>query len=124
MTTHRVAAVQFQHAPGDKDANLRTISEFVQQAATTSVELVVFPECCVSGYWHLRHLSRSQLTELAEAVRRRFPELPVLFATGYAENSPAYERLVEVGALMLSKPYRKETLSQSIAAALAQRDLV
>ena len=64
MTTHRVAAVQFQHAPGDKDANLRTISEFVQQAATTSVELVVFPECCVSGYWHLRHLSRS----LAEAV--------------------------------------------------------
>ncbi len=68
MTTHRVAAVQFQHAPGDKDANLRTISEFVQQAATTSVELVVFPECCVSGYWHLRHLSRSQLTELAEAV--------------------------------------------------------
>ncbi len=66
--TLRVAAVQFQHAPGDKSANLNIIRRFVEQAAAQRVELICFPECCISGYWHLRHLTREQLTELAEPV--------------------------------------------------------
>ncbi len=68
MKNIRVAAVQFQHAPGDKHANLATIRRFVKQAAEQRVELIVFPECCISGYWHLRRLSRDQLLELAEPV--------------------------------------------------------
>ncbi len=66
--TLRVAAVQFQHAPGDKTANLATLGRFVEQAAAQNVELICFPECCISGYWHLRHLTRSQLEALAEPV--------------------------------------------------------
>ena len=66
--TLRVAAVQFQHAPGDKPANLDVIRRFVEQAAAQRVQLICFPECCISGYWHLRHLTREQLTELAEPV--------------------------------------------------------
>ena len=66
--TLRVAAVQFQHAPGDKSANLDVIRRFVEQAAAQRVQLICFPECCISGYWHLRHLTREQLTELAEPV--------------------------------------------------------
>jgi hypothetical protein len=64
----RVAAVQFQHAAGDKAANLATIGAFVAQAAERGVELICFPECCISGYWHLRHLSQEQMRELAEPV--------------------------------------------------------
>lgn len=64
----RVAAVQFQHAPGDKSANLDVIQRFVRQAAGEGVQLIVFPECCISGYWHLRKLSREQLWELAEPL--------------------------------------------------------
>jgi predicted amidohydrolase len=64
----RVAAVQFQHAPGDKPANLDIIGRFVEQAAERQVQLICFPECCISGYWHLRHLTRAQLVELAEPV--------------------------------------------------------
>jgi predicted amidohydrolase len=30
--------------------------------------MIAFPECCITGYWHLRHLSREELTELAEPV--------------------------------------------------------
>ncbi len=59
--TLRVAAVQFQHAPGDKSANMAMIRRFVEQAAAQNVELICFPECCISGYWHLRHLTREQM---------------------------------------------------------------
>jgi predicted amidohydrolase len=66
--TLRVAAVQFQHAPGDKPANLAIVRRFVEQAAEQGVQLICFPECCLSGYWHLRHLTREQLDALAEPV--------------------------------------------------------
>lgn len=66
--TLRVASVQFQHAPGDKTANLARIESFCEQSAANDVQLVCFPECCISGYWHLRHLSRDALIDLAEPV--------------------------------------------------------
>jgi predicted amidohydrolase len=68
MRSLRVAAVQFQHLPGDKQANLRFIERFIVEAAARGVELVAFPECCISGYWHLRNLSRDELIELAEPL--------------------------------------------------------
>lgn len=64
----RVAAVQMEHVPSDKQANLAKVRRFVVQAAGQGVEIIVFPECCLSGYWHLRHLSREQLFALAEPV--------------------------------------------------------
>jgi predicted amidohydrolase len=68
MKTLRAAAVQFQHAPGDKTANLATVARFAEQAAANDVKLLAFPECCIGGYWHLRKLSRDELTALAEPV--------------------------------------------------------
>ncbi len=68
MQNVRVAAVQFQHVAGDKDANLATIRRFVQLAAEQDVQIILFPECCISGYWHLRKLSRDQLLQFAEPV--------------------------------------------------------
>ncbi len=68
MQNLRVAAVQFQHVPGDKAANLATIRRLVQQASEQDVQLIAFPECCISGYWHLRNLSREELEELAESA--------------------------------------------------------
>jgi len=66
MRNIRVAATQFQHAAGDKAHNLSIMRRFVERAAAERVEIVAFPECCISGYWHLRKLSRDQLRELAE----------------------------------------------------------
>jgi predicted amidohydrolase len=54
--------------PGDKQANFLKIESFVQQAAALGVRLVVFPECCVTGYWFMRNLSTGQLAELAEPI--------------------------------------------------------
>ena len=68
MKDTKVASVQFEHAPGDKQANLDKVRHFIAEAAEQGVELVVFPEMCVTGYWFLRDLSREQLLALAEPV--------------------------------------------------------
>jgi len=68
MRDLRVASVQFEHRNGDKAANRASIERFTAQAAEAGVEIVAFPECCITGYWFLRHLSREALLELAEPV--------------------------------------------------------
>ena len=68
MKNIKVASIQFEHAPGDKQANLDKVRRFTAEAAEQGVELVVFPEMCVTGYWFLRDLSRDELLELSEPV--------------------------------------------------------
>ena len=66
--TIRAASVQFESMPKDKDANFRKIEAFTAQAAAQGVQLLVFPECCVTGYWFIRNLTAPQLAELAEPI--------------------------------------------------------
>lgn len=68
MRDVRVASVQFEHDPGDKHKNLEKIRAFVEKAAHHRVEMIAFPECCITGYWFLRRLSRNDLVTLAEPV--------------------------------------------------------
>ncbi|MGI6457352.1 MAG: nitrilase family protein [bacterium] len=64
----RAASVQFEHAPGDKVYNLSRIEAYVAQAAQEQTDLIAFPECCITGYWFLRELSRADFFALAEPV--------------------------------------------------------
>ncbi|WP_146526632.1 nitrilase family protein [Novipirellula artificiosorum] len=66
--TLRVGSVQFEAKPGDKDANFRKIEAFVERASNQGVRLIVFPECCITGYWFIRNLSVEQLSQLAESI--------------------------------------------------------
>ena len=66
MRDVRVATVQFQHAPGDKGYNLDRIRRFVDEAARQQVEIIAFPEMCITGYWHTRKLDRDAFAALAE----------------------------------------------------------
>jgi predicted amidohydrolase len=68
MQNVRAAAVQFEPVQADKQANLETIRRFAVRAAEQDVQLLVFPECCITGYWFLRKLSYDQLAALAEPV--------------------------------------------------------
>lgn len=61
MNNIRAASVQFQHVPGDKPANLNKICAFVERAEPSGVDLIVFPEMCINGYWHVRKLRSRQL---------------------------------------------------------------
>ena len=72
MRNIRAATVQFEHSPSDKEYNLGRVTDFVVAAAAQQVELIAFPEMCLTGYWHVRKLSREEIDRLAE----RFPEGP------------------------------------------------
>jgi len=64
----RVAAVQMESVAGDKVANFTTIEAFAKQAARRGVKLLVFPECCITGYWFIRNLTPPALANLAEPI--------------------------------------------------------
>ena len=68
MRDLRVASVQMESAAGDKDANLHKVARFAEQAAAEGAQIVVTPECGLTGYWFLRRLAVPQLAELAERV--------------------------------------------------------
>src|SRR6059036_1982980 len=68
MRDIRVATVQFQHAAGDKAYNFGRILHFATEAARARAEMIAFPEMCLTGYWHVRKLSRAAFEALAEPV--------------------------------------------------------
>lgn len=68
LRTLRVASVQFEAAAANKEANFAKIEAFAGKAAEQDVRLVVFPECCITGYWFIRNLSLEQLGQLAEPI--------------------------------------------------------
>src|SRR2546426_2607230 len=96
----RVASVQFESLPGHKEANFRKIETFVEQAAGQKVRMIIFPECCITGYWFIRNLSARELAQLAEPIfdgpsSRRLIELAKRFGmtigAGLVEAGPAGE---------------------------------
>ena len=64
----RVAAVQMESKAGDKAANFDKMERFAKQAAERGAKLIVFPECCITGYWFIRNLTAEGLDELAEPI--------------------------------------------------------
>jgi CheY-like chemotaxis protein len=54
---------------------------------------------------------------LARLIRRRLPQVRVLFATGFTAEAELPE-----GAALLRKPYAREALLAAIAAALAEEN--
>lgn len=68
MRDVRVAALQIESVAGDKDANFRKLARFAEEAAGRGVEILLAPECCLTGYWFLRNLTVAQLAAIAEPV--------------------------------------------------------
>ena len=62
----KVAAVQFEHRADNKQYNLGRVGHFAGRAAAAGARLVVCPEMCLTGYWHLRRLDAEALRGLAE----------------------------------------------------------
>src|SRR3954471_5173306 len=68
MATIRAGVVQFEHVAGDKEANFAKVEAFARRAAADGVQILAFPECCITGYWYLRNLTREGLAKVAEGV--------------------------------------------------------
>jgi predicted amidohydrolase len=90
----RVATVQFQHRAGDKDYNLSRIEHFARKAAALGADLVLMPEMCIPGYWHVPKLDAAGLAALAEpsegpslkAVTSLAADLNVAIGAGWLEK--------------------------------------
>lgn len=96
MRTLRVASVQFEHAPSDKEANFAKLEHYMRQAAAQGVQLIAFPECCITGYWHLRHLSRDEMHALAEPIPEG-PSVQRLLALSKQYDMTIGAGLIEAG---------------------------
>ena len=68
MNNFKIATAQFEHKSNDKDYNLSTIDKLSKQAAEQGAKMIAFHECSITGYTFARHLSRSQMLELAEII--------------------------------------------------------
>ena len=97
MNKIRAAAVQFNHAPGDKTFNFERIRSFAREAAASDVDLLAFPEMCITGYWHVRKLSRAEIESLAEPVPSG-PSTQALQALASEHDMTIGAGLIESGA--------------------------
>lgn len=68
MKDIRVATVQFNHRANDKNYNLSIIQSYVEKASKQGVKIIVFPEMCVTGYWHVSRLQKSAIDDLSEFI--------------------------------------------------------
>ena len=68
MEKIKIATAQFENKSNDKDYNLSIIDRISNQAAIQGAKMIAFHECSVTGYTFARHLSRSQMLELAEII--------------------------------------------------------
>jgi PAS domain S-box-containing protein len=57
--------------------------------------------------------------ELAEVARKHRPELPILFATGYAENAAIRASFLGSNMAMITKPFTVELLASKVGEMLA-----
>ncbi len=56
--------------------------------------------------------------ELAEQLRSRWPEVRVLYISGYSDDVIAFHGVLQEGATILSKPFTPEALAQKVRAVL------
>lgn len=57
-------------------------------------------------------------TELAKQAHKKRPDLPVIFATGYAEAAVLREGHVQKAENLVTKPYRREDIAKKMSIAL------
>lgn len=57
-----------ESAPAEKRSNLNKIKALAVEAAARGAQIVVTPECSITGYWFMRRLSDADFAALAEPV--------------------------------------------------------
>jgi Predicted amidohydrolase len=68
MDKLKISTAQFENRSGDKEFNLSRIESLAHEAALKGSHVIAFHECSVTGYSFARHLSREEMTDLAEFI--------------------------------------------------------
>jgi predicted amidohydrolase len=99
MTTSHLlnaAVVQFQHQANNKQYNLSVMQRFIERAAADKINILAFPEMCITGYWHVRKLSENKVRALAEPIATG-PSITLIRSLAVK-----YQMLIGVGIIELS----------------------
>ncbi len=95
MQSIKAASVQFNHHQDDKAYNLSIIEKFVEKASLEQVNLIIFPEMCITGYGHVRNLTEHEVRNLAESVPEG-PSSQVLMALAVKHQMTIGAGLIEL----------------------------
>lgn len=86
----KIALSQMHIIPGDREANIQTMLTTINQAKADSVDLLVFPELCVSGYmlsdWWLSPAFIEELQGYNEIIREASDNIAIVFGNIYQDN--------------------------------------
>jgi predicted amidohydrolase len=68
MRNLKISTAQFENRSGDKEFNLSRIEKLAGEASLIGSEVIAFHECSVTGYTFAMHLSKDEMTDLAEFI--------------------------------------------------------
>ena len=94
MNDVRIALAQICPEPGSPESNAEKIIEFMKRAAKEKADLIVFPECSLTGYAPERaeELSLGEGNPYAAEIERKADELGIAVCFGYAEAGEKEEK--------------------------------
>lgn len=68
MDNIKISTAQFENRSGDKEYNLSRIETLARAAALQGSHAIAFHECSITGYSFARHLTKVEMTDLAEFI--------------------------------------------------------
>tara|TARA_Y100000588_G_C14240096_1_gene918961 strand:- start:906 stop:1316 length:411 start_codon:yes stop_codon:yes gene_type:complete len=66
MRNLKITTAQFEVKSGNKEYNISMIETLCKEAAKEKSQVIVFPECSITGYSFLRKLDKKSLEDIAE----------------------------------------------------------
>ncbi len=113
----RVAAVQMR-STRDLDANLKKTRELLQQCAKNGVQVAVFPECSVTGYFDdaIKKTTAEQLATAEKAIAEMCGELKIAAVVGmpWREKDKLYNSAIVISESgRVIERYHKVQLAES-----------
>ncbi len=100
-TQLKVAAVQFRSSFDVKD-NSRRMSEFLSWLASEGVQVAVFPECALTGYYKTPTMPtpEKEIAAAEEKIRQtcRAKKIAAVFGSAYKINGHTYDTAVVLNA--------------------------
>ena len=119
MSPLKIATAQFENRSNDKAYNLAKIRDLSAKAKADGAQVIAFHECSITGYTFARHLSKEQLSDVAEfipdgpsiqALTAIAAELDIIILAGLFEKTAdghLYKAYVCVSGDGLIAKYRK-----------------
>ncbi|MCY7296541.1 NAD(+) synthase [Alteromonas sp. a30] len=86
----KIALSQMHVIPGNRSANLKTILSTIDKAKRDEVDLLIFPELCVSGYmlsdWWLSPAFLQEVHDYNEVIKEASDNIAVIFGSIYQDS--------------------------------------